>query len=316
MKRLSSIALLLLLVVCAACKPITPVVSEPSATSETADTRLVTDKVGHEVAVPANPQRIISLNTDLTDSLVALGTIPIGIITFSGDDFEGYEYISEELADVAIVGTAGEPNFEQMLLLEPDLIIARDDNDEIYDQLSAIAPTALIDDQHGDTRGWLREVALTIGKEAEGEARIAVYDEKIAAAAEILTPIMGEQTVVFLRIRPDSIRAYNGYRHGGPVLYNDLKLPAPALVQGLPEDEQSVDLSLETLADLTDADHIFLLDQTENDESAPIFDSPLWQNLPAVQNDHVYTAARDIWTNAGVIAAEHEIDAILEALAK
>jgi len=285
-----------------------------TATTTISETRTITHALG-ELTVPATPLRLVSLNTDLTDSLVALGTIPVGIITFTGDDFEGYEYLADDLKAVAIVGQSNAPNLEQILLLKPDLIIGRDDNVEIYDTLSAIAPTALIIDQHGDTRGWLRQVAHTINQAAAGEARIAAYDEKVAAAAAILQPQLGNETVVFLRIRPDSIRAYNGYRHGGPLLYNDLGLNSPALVQDLPVDEQSVDLSLETVADLTDADHIFLPDQTENDESAPLFASPLWQMLPAVQNDHVYTAARDIWTNAGVIAAEHEIEAVLAALA-
>jgi iron complex transport system substrate-binding protein len=294
--------------------------STPAATEATAPvaanadaTRTIAHALGESV-IPAAPQRIVALNAIVIDNLVALGVQPAGVATFSGDDFSSYEYMAEALANVPIVGTFTEPNQERIAQLNPDLIIGREQElAETYATISQIAPTVALADP-GDFRSWLRQVAATVGREDMAETRIADYEARASAARARIQDAVGPASAVFLRVQPDTIRVYSGLRLGGPMLYGDLGLTPPQFVASIPADETFVEISLEQIPQLADAEHIFLLDQSPEGEPAPLFSSPLWQNLPAVQAQQVYPVARDTWINLGVIAAERVIARIEEAL--
>ncbi|MEM7347720.1 MAG: iron-siderophore ABC transporter substrate-binding protein [Chloroflexota bacterium] len=276
------------------------------------ETRTVSHALG-ETEVPFTPQRIVSLNPIVTDNLIALGIKPAAIATFNGSDFTSYEYMATTLADVPIIGTFAEPNQEAIVQLKPDLIIGRDrEMGETYDTLSQIAPTVAIADQT-DFRSWLALVAEAVGMSEVVSDRLAEFEAKAASAQTALTNAVGDDSAIFLRVRPDQIRIYTSLRIGGPILYNELGLAQPAFVAALPEDN-FVQLSLEEIPQLAEADHIFLLDQSKTDEPEPIFSSPLWESLPAVQNNQVYEARRDTWINLGILGSEAVIDDVVLAL--
>ncbi|MEM7125984.1 MAG: iron-siderophore ABC transporter substrate-binding protein [Chloroflexota bacterium] len=310
MKRITHFLItLLLLALLAACVPAEP--TNPASESMV-ETRAITHALG-ETEVPIDPQSIVSLNPMVTDNLIALGIQPAAIATFNGSDFTSYEYMAERLVDVPIIGTFVEPNQEAIVQLDPDLIIGRDrDMADTYDTLSQIAPTVAIEDQD-NFRSWLAQVANVVGLSESVDARLAEFDAKAAAASVAIAEAVGEESAAFLRIRPDQIRIYTGLRIGGPILYNELGLAEPDFVAALPE-ENFVQLSLEEIPQMAEADHIFLLDQSPADEPSPVFDSPLWDTLPAVQNGQVYEAPRDIWINLGILAAEDVIDAVVLTL--
>ena len=98
--------------------------------------------------------------------------------------------------------------------------------------------------------------------------------------------------------------------YGGYIL-DQLGFTQSSLVKG----QTSADLSLEALPDL-DADYIFIND---NDGLGKAFlkeieASPLWEQVPAVKEGHVYYVKGDHWRSSGLIAYEKIIDDILEFL--
>lgn len=322
-KYIRQCAFLSVFILLAACgEP--PIATEQSATSEgettgvtasvtTNDTRIITHPLG-ETEVPSDPQRIVSLNAVVTDNLVALGITPVGITTFTGSDFESYEYLAGELQDIAIVGSFAEPNQEAIIQLDPDLIIGRDEElSQTYATLSQIAPTVAVEDQP-DFRSWLRQMAVIVGRETEAEEQITAYEERADVAGVAIQEVIGDETVVFLRVRPDSIRIYNDQRLGGPILYHDLGIAQPTFVENIADDITYTEISLEELPQLEEADHIFLLDQSEEGIPAPIFSNPLWESLPAVQNGQIYPATRDIWINLGTLATDQVMKTIKQSL--
>ncbi len=324
------IALLALLTACGGAPAAVPTASAPtSAPTKTAamtptsaptaapttgrETRTVTHALG-TTEVPANPQRVASLNPITTDHLVALGVPLAAIATYNGSDFTSYEYMADMLADVPIIGTFTEPNQELLVQIKPDLIIGRDQElEQTYATISQIAPTVAIADQ-SDVRTWLRQVAVVVGRDEQAERLISDYETRAAAARAAIAEAVGNASAVFLRVQPDEIRVYNDQRLGGPILYNDLGLRQPAFVAAIPDDTTFASISLEQISQLADADHIFLLDQSREGEAAPVFASPLWQQLPAVQAGRVYPAARDIWINLGIIAATRVVESVEQAL--
>lgn len=281
---------------------------------ESPPTRAIEHAMG-ESEVPESPERIAALDNSASDTMVALGVEPAGVTTFSGTDFEGWEYVEDELEGADILGQFVEPNLEAVAALGPDLIIASENSHtEIYDELSEIAPTVVMEDTGGDFREYSRNVGEVLGMEDEVEERIEEYEQNAEEVAGELDEAVGDETVTFFRAMPDRLEIYGNARLVGPILYDDLGLSPGPFVEERAMDEERVEISLESVPEL-EADHLFVLDQTE-DDMEEITGSPLWQSVPAVESGNVYEAGRDTWIAIGLTASEEMIEDVEEALAQ
>ncbi|MDP9352451.1 MAG: ABC transporter substrate-binding protein, partial [Chloroflexota bacterium] len=90
--------------------------------------------------VPANPQRVVALDTGELDAAMTLGVKPVGAVeAIPGEGFPSYLEGTEGIENV---GTIEQPNLEKIAALKPDLILSSKLRHEvIYPQLSKIAPT-------------------------------------------------------------------------------------------------------------------------------------------------------------------------------
>ncbi len=110
----------LLLAACAPAIAPTPAPASPAAvTVPTATPITVTDVAGRRVTLAAIPQRIVSLAPSTTEILFALdlGTQVVGV-----DDFSDFPAEAKSLPKIG--GSGGKYNFEQIVSLKPDLILA------------------------------------------------------------------------------------------------------------------------------------------------------------------------------------------------
>jgi len=272
----------------AALSPVVAQVAEVVSTTDTA--RLVKDARG-EVEVPLDPGRIVALHNIFSEALVAMGTAPVGAVERpSGLPSQ----LLDALKDTQPVGDQDSPDFEAILALEPDLILAQaDEIGDNYELLSAIAPTLLLDEPEGPWREWLRGLGEAIGRTDQAAAAIAAYDARAAEVKAQIAAVRPDDTVLLLRVREKDIRVYGGSRRSGPVLYQDLGLNPHPLV---PLDVEHVTVSNEIIPELT-ADHIFLLAEDEA-KMAGIEATALWQGLPAVKAGHVYRVNMEPWNQS------------------
>ncbi|MCU0527806.1 MAG: ABC transporter substrate-binding protein [Elainella sp. Prado103] len=100
-----------------------------------------------KTCVPVEPKRIVALDPGyILDPLLSLGIKPIGT---TADYWRGRTYWGglspEEVEGIEIVGQPNQPSLEKLLIVKPDLILGLTDSEQSYSQLSAIAPTVLID---------------------------------------------------------------------------------------------------------------------------------------------------------------------------
>lgn len=134
--------------------------------------------------VEAAPRRIVTWGWGNEDAVVALGTIPVGIPfqSYGGGEDGVQPWIEEALAAAGaetpvVLDNAGEPPFEQIAALEPDLIIAvySGVTEEQYALLSAIAPTVAYAGDAWSTpwQDVTRTVGKALGKSSEAEALVA-----------------------------------------------------------------------------------------------------------------------------------------------
>ena len=98
-------------------------------------------------------------------------------------------------------------------------------------------------------------------------------------------------------------------------MYGDLGLSTPNVVKEISSTATGnwSAISLERLAEL-DADHIFLIN-SDKGNGAEMLQDPVWENIPAVKNGHIYEyGAETSWLYSGVIANTQIIDGVVESL--
>lgn len=96
---------------------------------------------GDMVEVPVNPEKVISFDHGVTDSIRAIGGDISGIPMGSNVP----EYLQElESGDVENIGSLFEPDFEKIYEMDPDVIFISGRASDNYEELSEIAPTVFL----------------------------------------------------------------------------------------------------------------------------------------------------------------------------
>ena len=288
--------------------------SEQASEESAAEEQVLTDDAGNEVSIPENPERIIG--TYLEDDLLTLEETPAVQWTIGEDSVQ--EYLQSEGLDGLPLMPFDLP-FETVVQEEPDLILLSSADlaeGEKYESYSKIAPTFIVESgNYDDWRDRLTRVSEVFGKEDLAAEKVAEYDTLSEETAADLESEIGGETAAAIWWTGDSYFISNKDKSSGEVLYNDLGLSAPALVEELSEGNETpwIEASLESLAEM-EADHIFFIGNSEGD-SETAFSDDVFKNIPAVENGNVYEYTReDSWLYSGYIANSLIVQDVEEAL--
>lgn len=294
--------------------PVPPSAQLVEVLEETASYRLVKHALG-ETRVPLAPQRIVSLASSATDSLVALGLKPV-LTTTSWKDENVTPYLDEQLKDVPKVRLAEAINLEAVVEAKPDLIFAGGTRDaRLYHQLSKIAPTVCItSNTSGDRENRVLDVGLVLGRRGEAEARLAQFRERLAAARETVATETAGRPASFLRFRRNTCVIYTRTAMFGPLLFDELGLtPDPAMPEVMSGGGWDV-LSVERLSTLQSEYVFMVVDRDSEVYLERVMDTPIWRSIPAVRHGHVRKVASGTWLSGdGVLGCEAIIDDVLAA---
>lgn len=270
--------------------------------------------------VKGTPTRIVTLFQGATDVAVALGVQPVGVIE-SWAEQPVYEYLRDSLKDVPIVGVETQPNLEEVSKLKPDLIIASmTRHEKIYEQLSQIAPTIVIDPlfEFKNTTNILGEA---LNKQAEAELllnnwdkRVTDFKSKIQASQGSAWPI----EVSVLNFRADHARIYvTGF--AGDIL-QELGFIRSESLQA-EADKGTVVMRLTTIESIptmnADAFFIFNFDSDGDQAVKQLYEEwtshPLWKDLDAVKQDNVRLVNEVSWNlGGGILSANLMLDDLYE----
>ncbi|UES50423.1 ABC transporter substrate-binding protein [Roseibium aggregatum] len=263
--------------------------------------RDVTDSMG-TVTVPDAPKRIVVLTNEGTEALLALGVTPVGAAnSWNGDPW--WDHISDAMDGAEPVGKESAVNLELIAALEPDLILAnKQRHEEIYPQLTAVAPTVMSKELRGDWKINFRLYAEALGKEQEADAAIADYDASVADLREKLGDHLNEEVSV-IRFVPGQIRIYQLDSFSG-VLLKDIGFHRPANQN---VEEFAIRTGKESIPDM-DGDRIFYFTYDSGDGKGTsleeeVLADPLWQSLSALKAGKVHQVSDAIWNTAGGILA-------------
>lgn len=290
------------------------------AAAPEAETRTVTDATGTEVAVPVDPQRVVTLHYAATQPVLDLGLMPVGQGTF--EDGIIPEDIEAEVEAVPVVTDAVEPRLEEIAELDPDLILAPNVyEDDVLEQLRTITSVYTFTLRGGDRAEWTQrteEIADALNR----TGMVAELDEAFAArqsaiAEEYADVIAGRSVAVIGAYEENNFYAWGQDNMTGTVLLPlgfTWSAQENAIVEG--QDEPEATVSNEKLATAVgDADVLFVdsdLRGEVNAFMAALQQTPLYRELPAVQAGHAYPAGKN--TIAGYTDAHYTLDMVELAL--
>lgn len=290
--------------------------SVSDSTEEVSKDRVLTDAMGNEVTIPAEPKRVIA--TYLEDYLVALGITPVA--QWSVKDGKSVQlYLQEHLEGIPTI--AHDLPFESVQGFEPDLLImdsAAMVEGGKYDQYNQIAPTYVIGTEvNNDWRDELLRVGEVFGMDKQAEEVLSNYDAKAKDAKETLSKDGELPSAAAIWLIGGKFFMVSETLSSGAVMYGDLGLEVPTVVKEISASATGnwSEISLEKLVEL-DADHLFLINSDTASETTPLSDA-LWQSIPAVAagNLHEISTERS-WLYTGPVANDMIIDDILTNIAK
>ncbi|MGR6129190.1 ABC transporter substrate-binding protein [Paenibacillus sp. SER-28] len=259
-------------------------------------TRVIKHAMG-ETTVKGTPKRIVTLFQGANDVVVALGVKPTGVVE-SWVQQPVYKYLRDDLDGVTQVGQESQPNLEEINKLKPDLIIAtKTRHEDIYDQLSQIAPTVVTETLF-DWKETVKTAGEAMNMKEQSDKLLADWDARVAD----FKGKMGDRLPIEATItnfRADQVRIfYMGY--AGKIL-KELGFTRPP---GHDEDTWGVELtSKENIPDMN-ADMIFNFNSgTETEAIEKNYkdwtSSPLWKNLDAVKNNKLVQVDEVAWNMGG-----------------
>jgi iron complex transport system substrate-binding protein len=282
-----------------------------TSTTASGEPRTVTHAMG-ETEVPANPQRLVVLDSPFLDAAVALGVMPVGS-TEAAAGAGLSPYLLDRLdGDIEIVGLIAEPNLEAVAAARPDLILgAKVRHEALYDELSQIAPTVFTESSGTNWRDGLKITADALGKSDEAEELLAEYDARANEIGETIGA--SGMTASIVRFLPGETRLYGPDTFSGSVL-TDVGFDLGD--KGFDANPYSMaQISAEQIG-MADADVIFATTYG-GDRAATAFPQAeaLWKALPAVSSGNQFDVEDREWMlGIGLIGANLILDDIEDLL--
>lgn len=264
--------------------------------------------VGGTVCAPESPQRIVTLDPFYSLLMAAELDLPVIGTALSGDSLpEQVDGVWNTAPEV--VGQMTSPNLEAILALKPDLIIGDAYSQaEIMEQLSDIAPTALVDT--ADWKDYLRTVASVAGADGAADKKLADYEATVARTAAELPE---GATASFLRIVPGGFQVYVA----GPSAYAPMAVLTELGIARPPFETATDDTvlkrpTMEGLLELQGDVMIYTIGGAHHDGDAKALEDevtshPIWQALPSVQAGRAHRVEPTHWMGFGGLDSAYEI---------
>lgn len=285
---------------------------QSSASNDTnKDVRTLTDAQDHKVEIPQKPKRIIA--SYLEDYLVALDEKPVAQWTVGEGKIQ--HYLQDELKGVPTINY--DLPYEDVLKFEPDLLLIGSNGTlegGKYKEYEKIAPTYVV--KNGENVTWrdqLEDIGKVFGKEDQAKKVEKDYDQLVDQTKKEYKDKIDGKSAVVLWVTNNSAFMVADNRSSGQLLYHELGFEVPQLTKDISKKATAdfSQVSLESLSQL-DADYIFLVN---SDTGAAMFKDPLWSNIPAVKNNHLFEFDnQSSWLYNGPIAYTKMVENIRDVL--
>lgn len=235
------------------------------------------------------PKRIVILDNLYGEILDPLDITPVGATTGQSDSQEFSTLFKKQYKDAKVVsvGWQGNPDLDKIAELKPDLILMTGEQEDLYEELSEIAPTVgyqINTDENWDYHETSLKVAEIFDKRDEMKKDLDRLDAREAVFAENVKAKFGDQKLMYLRVTDNDIRYY-AYGHFGYLYdtyhFNRAETFNPDDMFQVIDPDKLKDINPDLL--IVQADSQELLDNK-------LKNTPVWTSLKAVQNNKVIYA--------------------------
>ena len=262
--------------------------AESNNTSQTFKEKTIVHDFGTTELKKA-PKRIVILDNLYGEILDPLHITPVGATTGQADSQEFSTLFKKQYKDAKVVsvGWQGNPDLDKIAELKPDLILMTGEQEDLYDELSEIAPTVgyqINTDENWDYHETSLKVAEIFDKRDEMKKDLDRVDAREAVFAENVKAKFGNQKLMYLRVTDNDIRYY-AYGHFG-YLYDTYHFNRAETFN--PDDMFQV-IDPDKLKDINPDLLIVQADSQELLENK-LKNNPVWSSLKAVQNNKVIYA--------------------------
>ena len=262
--------------------------AESNKTSQTFKEKTIVHDFGTTELKKA-PKRIVILDNLYGEILDPLDITPVGATTGQADSQELSTLFKKQYKDAKVVsvGWQGNPDLDKIAELKPDLILMTREQEDLYDELSEIAPTVgyqINTDENWDYHETSLKVAEIFDKRDEMKKDLDRLDAREAVFAENVKAKFGDQKLLYLRVTDNDIRYY-AYGHFGYLYdtyhFNRAETFNPDDMFQVIDPDKLKDINPDLL--IVQADSQELLDNK-------LKNTPVWTSLKAVQNNKVIYA--------------------------
>lgn len=262
--------------------------AESNKTSQTFKEKTIVHDFGTTELKKA-PKRIVILDNLYGEILDPLDITPVGATTGQADSQEFSTLFKKQYKDAKVVsvGWQGNPDLDKIAELKPDLILMTGEQEDLYEELSEIAPTVgyqINTDENWDYHETSLKVAEIFDKRDEMKKDLDRLDAREAVFAENVKAKFGDQKLLYLRVTDNDIRYY-AYGHFGYLYdtyhFNRAETFNPDDMFQVIDPDKLKDINPDLL--IVQADSQELLDNK-------LKNTPVWTSLKAVQNNKVIYA--------------------------
>ena len=266
--------------------------SQPESAGETAGT--ITDSTGAQITLDTSAPRVVAAYGSFAEAWLLAGGELCGV---TQDALEQRDLGLPE--DIAVVGTVKEPNAEEIIALEPDLVLLASDitaQADIRDVLenAGLACAFFQVDTFADYAFMMEQLCAVTGREDLYEENVTQVGQQIEEAQAKAALSSTRPNVLLIRAFSTGIKAKTDDELAGAIL-KDLG------AHNIADDHPSMleDLSLEEVI-AADPDYIFVTTMGDEQKALDylnglIQQNPAWSELSAVKEDRYIVLPKDLF---------------------
>ncbi|MDY7105488.1 MAG: ABC transporter substrate-binding protein [Actinomycetota bacterium] len=214
--------------------------------------------------IEARPDRIVTLNVQWTDAVLAMGEQPVGyVLSTAAGEAEPYPWQSGLLDGSTVIETPDTVPFEQIAALDPDLILVTflASEDSQFETLEEIAPTiGLLGGREVDPwQAQVETLGTVLGEPEDAADVIADVEGQVAAMADELPGLDGATYTMANYVPGTGIYVIADPEDGSSKLFYDLGMEIdPEILELDAEAVGRLQISFEQIG-LLDADLMCML---------------------------------------------------------
>ncbi|WP_373415601.1 iron-siderophore ABC transporter substrate-binding protein [Vibrio parahaemolyticus] len=259
------------------------------------------------------PQRVVVLNWDILEQVLALDIEPI-----AAPNLPGYRqwvvnpYAPESIEDI---GTRAEPNLEKIASLKPDVILAASPQQDLIPLLRQIAPVVYLPNFSQNEAAaqtaikHFRTLGVLFDKQELAEQKLAKLNGSFKQLRDkIRQHYSAPLDVLVMRFSTPNSVLLSTENSTTDYVVEQLGLTNPIKVSARPWG-----IKQDRINRLQNLEQSYVLYVQPFPQESKLNSSPLWQAMPFVKKQRV-NSVRAVWAYGGAMSLQYMAEAITDSL--